>query len=799
MKFYGKIRLVIGLILSLVAFEGIGQTSANTQCATMEIDSINRRRFPQRGTLLDFEDAVQQKIAELRKLNKSGRTMSGHVTLPIIVHVIHNGEAIGTGTNISQAQVQSQINVLNEDFRKLAGTPGGSSTNPLAADIEIEFCLSPVGVNGETLAEPGIHRYNGGRSDWTTDQIENQLKPTTSWNPNIFYNIWTVKFAAANANLIGYAQFPDQSNLSGLNSVGGPASTDGVVVRYQSFGFFKDGNFPVMANAAPYNKGRTLTHETGHWLGLRHIWGDGVCADDFVSDTPEARGPNTGSNCSGVLSCDNISPAMTQNYMDYSNDACMNIFTEGQKLRMQAVMAISPRRKSLIDANLCTPTPPGPPVAKFEIDNLNCILLGSPVSFTDLSTNFPSEWNWKFEGGTPAESNARTPRVTYNTPGTYSVSLWTKNSLGASDTLIKEDIIVVSPEGICRDFNNFKETYTPSTLKLKSFGNYSGYLTGNNSLKTQALSEFFGNACGYLYISGLNIRFSKAYFIKPDAKVNFVVWNARGPQTAPGSVIEKKVVTFKQIEDDIANNRATSIVFDRETPVFGKPFQVGIELLYEGDTLAITSSANGQAVDATSWMKNSSGIWEKFSTAFGANIAMDIEPIVGMNPSVQVAASNTIIFPGQEVILNGRGASIFVWNSSDGTVNNFTGPQLIVNPTESTTYTTLGAGLELCNNEASTTIYVSDQITGLTEENRLRLSPNPGTDQLSIEMESEYLGLVELTVLTTHGQKISNFETIKESSTLRVILNSDKWAKGVYFIRINTSNQQIIKRWIKIF
>jgi hypothetical protein len=124
----------------------------------MEMDSISRAKFPQRGRLVDFEEMIQEKIKELKEQRKNGRIQAGVVSLPIIVHVVHNGEPIGSGTNISQAQVQAQIEVLNEDFRKMVGTPGGSSANPIAADIEIEFCLSPIGVNGETLAEPGIHR-----------------------------------------------------------------------------------------------------------------------------------------------------------------------------------------------------------------------------------------------------------------------------------------------------------------------------------------------------------------------------------------------------------------------------------------------------------------------------------------------------------------------------------------------------------------------------------------------------------------------------------------------------------------
>ena len=782
-------------IFCLCVASSFGQALKDTHCATMEMDSISRVKFPQRGRLVDFEDALQRAILELRSQKNSGRIMSGVVRIPIVVHVVHNGESVGTGTNISKAQVQAQLDVLNEDFRKKAGTPGGSSNYPVAADIEIEFCLSPVGENGQLLDEPGIHRYNGGRSDWSRDQIENQLKPTTSWNPNLFFNVWTVKFAASDAQLIGYAQFPDQSGLTGLNVSGGPASTDGVVIRYQSFGSVDKGNFPVMV--APYNKGRTLSHETGHWLGLRHIWGDGPCADDFVADTPEQQSASSGCPV-GRVSCGGVN--MVENYMDYSDDACMNIFTEDQKLRIQAVIQNSPRRKSLIDANLCSPPVADVPATKFDVANANCVLLGSRVDFTDLSSNFPTEWHWTFDGGDPATSEERNPRIQYNSPGSFYVSLWTANSLGHSDTLKMKGLIDVTEQGICRNFDNFKANYKSSLLKLKSFGEYSGYLTGQNSLQSQGLSEFFKNDCGYQYISGLNIRFGKAYTVNEEATVNFVVWNARGPQNAPGSVIEKKVVIYKQILEAIDKHQTTSITFDRETPLFGKPFQVGIELEYQGDTLAIVSSANGEATDATSWIKDNNGTWKPMSIAFGANIAMDIQPIVGMNPSVQVSVTKQLVYPGQEVIMNGRGASIFIWNSSDGVVNNVTGPQLIVAPTVTTTYTTTGSGLELCNAEARTTIYVDDNITRIPDnrEEHWKIFPNPGQLEVHLMLESHYRGKVGIELVSILGQPIMQQEKIKDSPMFEAVLNSTNINTGLYIIRLTTTEGRTIIKWIKL-
>lgn len=791
-----KVRLLFCLGILIGSFQQLyAQTIPQRECATMEQDSINRARFPRRGTLNEFEQALQLRIQDLNRRKAAGlRTQGIVIFIPIVVHVVHNGEAVGTGLNISQAQVQSQLAVLNEDFRKKLGTPG-YNTNPVGADIEIEFCLSPVDQNGNVLTEPGIHRYNGGKATWTRNEIENQLKPTTIWNPNFYYNVWTLKFGGADANLLGYAQFPDQSGLSGLNEVGGPASTDGVVVQYTSFGT----GFPNQQ--PPYNKGRTFTHETGHWLGLRHIWGDGGCAaDDFVADTPlqgsESRGCPT-----NKLSCDGINLAMVQNYMDYSDDACMNIFTEGQKTRIQAVMEMSPRRKTLIDANLCSPLVADVPTANFTADKQE-VLKGGEINFTDLSTNFPTSWAWTFEGGDPATSTERNPKLKYSIPGIYKVSLIATNSLGPSAPKEVEGYITVSEEGLCSAATNFKDTYTESVLPLSDFGSYTGYLTGHNSLKTKAVSEFFKNAQGYEYVSGVEIKFGHIYSTMEDAAVTITLWNARGPQNAPGSVVEQKVVLLKQIKDDIDNDRATSVVFDRETPVFSRPYQIGIELNYtQGDTVVITSSANGESTTSTSWLKDINSVWSPYSIALGANIAMEIKPIVGVNPSVQVSASKLLVYPGEEVTLNGRGASIFVWNSDDGSVNNVAGPQLVVKPTKTTTYTTTGSGLPLCNAIANTIIYVRENVVGIEREyleSGVQLYPNPGSGKLNLIIENEYQGQVSVRMQSILGTTVlPNSEFLKFEQRHSITFDATHLSQGVYLLQIRMGNTIIVKKWMK--
>lgn len=334
-------RIPFVTVLSIL-FSSVFLHAQTDRCGTMYADSVLRHTIPGSPTLLDFENWLQQKMNEPNMQRGGG----GIITIPVIVHVIHDGDAVGSGQNISQAQVMSQFDVLNEDFRRLnadaVNTPAGFL--PVAADVEIEFCPAVVDPNGLILAEPGIDRVDAGQSTWSsTSDIDINLKPATIWDPNRYFNIWTVDFGSG-STLLGYAQFPEGSGLAGMPTGAQTANTDGIVCRYNAFGRVGNVN-------SPYNQGRTATHETGHWLGLRHIWGDGDCSvDDYCTDTPESDAANTGCQ-PGYISCGNVN--MVQNYMDYSNDACMNIFTLCQKTRMQTVMQNSPRRVQLLNSTVC--------------------------------------------------------------------------------------------------------------------------------------------------------------------------------------------------------------------------------------------------------------------------------------------------------------------------------------------------------------------------------------------------------------------------------------------------------------
>ncbi|HEX8577250.1 MAG TPA: M43 family zinc metalloprotease [Flavobacterium sp.] len=324
-----------------ISASSINPKNGFIRCATDEYEEFLQGQNPKRKNRAKFESWLQPLIENYKSMQSVSSQSNGIITIPVVVHVIHSGQPVGTAPNITDAQVQSQITVLNNDFRRLAGTPG-FNTNPIGADIQIQFALAKVDPNGNPTN--GIDHVNLCRSSWSMIDIDATVKPQTVWNPDEYLNMWSVDIS--DRGILGYAQYPSASGLPGLDSDEGGAATDGVVSNYNCFGSidYDNGTFVL---EAPYDKGRTMTHEVGHWLGLRHIWGDGDCSvDDFCADTPNAAGPNY--DCpTGRDSCPDPGLDMIQNYMDYTDDPCMNIFTADQKNRITTVLNNAIRRVTL--------------------------------------------------------------------------------------------------------------------------------------------------------------------------------------------------------------------------------------------------------------------------------------------------------------------------------------------------------------------------------------------------------------------------------------------------------------------
>ena len=281
---------------------------AHRGCASHDVLLNNLNEDPKLANRMNEIEAFTERAL------KENRLVNGKIQIPVVVNVLYKT----TAENISLAQIQSQIDVLNRDFN---GTNSDFNNVP--------SIFSGVKANvGITFVLDAVVRKKTSKSSWTTNDAmkkstQGGISPTSATTK---MNLWVCNLSGG---ILGYAQFP-----------GGSSATDGVVIDNNAMG-------TTGSVSAPFNKGRTATHEVGHWMNLRHIWGDANCGSDLVSDTPTHNTANYGcpsyphySTCSGTP------VEMTMNYMDYSDDACMYMFSNGQKSRMLAIFSSGGARNS---------------------------------------------------------------------------------------------------------------------------------------------------------------------------------------------------------------------------------------------------------------------------------------------------------------------------------------------------------------------------------------------------------------------------------------------------------------------
>lgn len=351
------------------------------RCITSEKEAAYAAKSGNGNRRQQFEDWLAPLLEEYKATKAaqkaSGTFVQATYNIPIIFHVIYNAEAEGTGPNLSQALINAQIDQLNLDFSNQAGALTGPWAS-VSADTDIQFVPAVVDPSGSPLAQPGINRVGGYATPLDFDGV---IKPATIWDRTMYANIWTGELGGG---LLGYAQFPDNSGLPGMPvGTGGAVNTDGVVCTYTSIGSVAMPH-PL---GGQFAAGRTLTHEIGHWIGVRHLWGEdgagGCNSDDYVSDTPNQSGPNNGGCNLANNSCPDVTVPldrdMSENFMDYSGDACMNIFTQEQVNRMIVVLQNSPGRTELPNSQ----TGNAGPVISFASPTVSQNE-GSDCSFTDV-------------------------------------------------------------------------------------------------------------------------------------------------------------------------------------------------------------------------------------------------------------------------------------------------------------------------------------------------------------------------------------------------------------------------------
>jgi len=414
---------------SLFAQENDFVDPGHLTCGQHEATEALFQKYPEQRAIAD--EARKQLEAETQVFSLTKDTEDEVLIIPVVFHIVHQGG----DENISDEQVRSAIDVLNEDFNA-ANSDIGQVVDEFAdivGNVEFEFRLAKIDPNGNCTN--GINRV---LSETTNEGFFEMKDAAGIWDRSSYLNIWTCR--QIGDGVAGYTFVP--SSVTGSFGV----AYDGIVILNDYVG---------RIGTSTSTRSHALSHEVGHWANLEHTWGtnnnpgnpascSGLGTSDFVSDTPNTIGWTScdlnGATCGSL---DNV-----ENFMDYSY--CYKMFTEGQSNRMRAAMnsGIAARNQLHSPANLAETGVLEPDeicFAEFELDKNPKICMGQEIEFEDISYNGIENWEWTFEGGTPATSVDNNPSVLYETPGTYSVTLTVSNAQG-EQTVFKEDLITVLGE-----------------------------------------------------------------------------------------------------------------------------------------------------------------------------------------------------------------------------------------------------------------------------------------------------------------------------------------------------------------
>ncbi len=436
----------ISLLFALVAFT-LFTKAQHGWCGTME--RVQKQIAQNPALQADYDNFLN--FLQQSNLQNSRATNEDVIYIPVVFHIIHNGDAEGTGENISDAQVLSQIDALNRDFNGLdpdvVNVP--SVFAGLVSTPHFHFCLAKFDPNGNPTT--GIIREQFQFATWNTDSlIDNYLKPATIWDRNRYLNIWSCRFGGTltSDGVLAYSTFPGF----------GSADEDGIVSRYNCIG-------TTGAILQGYESGKTITHEAGHWFGLLHPWGtSGGCStgfggSDFVGDTPLQDQANFGCPAFPHVSCNASAPNgdMFMNYMDYTDDACRSMFTVGQVANM--LNTINGSRASLknvatqcfysLDAALVTIKMPVDTICSLNfkpvitLKNEGLTPLTSAKIYYQVDVDPIQIYNWTGNLNLQEEIQVTLPQITtFEGDHALSVTVGNANGIAADDNTLNDDATV---------------------------------------------------------------------------------------------------------------------------------------------------------------------------------------------------------------------------------------------------------------------------------------------------------------------------------------------------------------------
>jgi gliding motility-associated-like protein len=668
--------ILLLILISIGSYAQIPNRGCGTQAPTIQYDSL-----------------FQQKIVDYLNTTTAASRVQSTFQIPVIFHVIHGGQTIGTFPNIAQAQLNSQVQVLNDDYSGIGFNIGtypatafqAYATNTLVAaaskdglgrigisNTGISFCLALKDSLGNVLTEPGIERINWNSIVGASNPalittaanlmtlMDNTIKPSTIWSPNKYLNIW-ITDVNPSVGLLGYATFPPLSGLTGI-SAAGTATTDGLWCWAKTCG--SQNIFAAGVYSAPYNYGRTLTHEISHYLGIRHTWGDISCGNDFCNDTPPEQSGTTGSPTYPYLpnACPSYTPptgpegVMFMNFADYTADAAMYMFTEDQKIRMQTAMTNSPYRNQLGTHGFCSPT--ATVQASFSLSS-TVINQGQSVNITDLSTASAAitSWNYSCLASTPSTSSMQNPTLTFNTAGTHTISL-TVTAAGINSTATKTIQVNACPI---------------PTVNVNSINpTCAGACNGSATLVSVA-----GSGAPYTYSWTPAVSSSSVVSGLCAGVYTCVVTNSCGVSvTKPITVIQPSSMTV-------------TILPSSTVVCVGDGVDLTVSVAGGTGTTYSYNWSNGASVSSTSVIpiitpsvNYTVNVQDLNGCIKTSAITISVNPI----PSITVTPNNPTICAGKTTTVNLSGALNFTTNPGNITASTFT-----LSPTVTTVYSITGA------------------------------------------------------------------------------------------------------------
>jgi PKD repeat protein len=649
----------------------------------------------------------------------------GKRIIPVVVHILQKGGA----ENISKQKVFQQIKSLNDDFQRFNADSVNTPVRfrGVAGRMDVEFRLATIDPLGNCT--DGIVRVF---TDNTVDVRDGHgFKAVSYWNAYSYLNIWVVQSLGGSdiGTILGYAQFPGTGLLS----------TDGIAVIASNIGLGGQG-------------GRTATHEVGHWLNLIHIWGDTQCGSDGVADTPIHEGPNFGvcGNVGqpnhntpyklGVCDPENPDGEMFSNYMDYSSDPCLNMFSAGQVERMNQVLdgnTDAPGYRSFLvsDENVAATGTADP----YDYDAVECapkplfhftqnsysttamICEGKNVSFRGNAFNAVNiDYSWTFPGGSPSTATTVNPNVGYNTPGVYDVTLSVSNSTGSNSATMPGMVVVSSntaqfqsnwgyydtfweEEGFLSNYHVFNHDNTAN--KWEFYTGQNGGSTGNESIRMMN----YGNVIGRVD-ELVSPSYNLSTVSNPTLKFR---WSGAARNNTPDD----------QLRIYVSTNCGESWGAPRVT-------WTKFQLVNSG-------------VASASYVPLASSIWSDAEVSLG-NAAANAE-------NVRIK---------------------FQWTTAGGS-NNFYIDDITIS----------GAPLTA---------------EALEQEIGLNIAPNPTQNITAISMVLENESKVEVTMMDLTGRKVMDVNAGQMSQGAhRFDVDMSAFTPGIYFLRVAVNNGVVVKKVVR--